>query len=128
MSAVRRCEQCGGPLPEPSRADRRYCSGACRTGAYEQRQRHARVTLIEPEPVPATAPSQLDQLREAVKSAIREEKLLAVVAAEARTNWRASAWLLSRLHPTRWGERGREVPLAFTDDPDDPFKEVDELA
>jgi hypothetical protein len=128
VAVERRCEQCGGPLPEPSRADRRYCSGGCRTAAYESRQRRARVTLVEGEPEPATAPTPLDQLREAVRSAVQEEKLVAVIAAEARHNWRASARLLSRIHPTRWGERGRDVPLNFEDDPNDPFREVDELA
>jgi hypothetical protein len=131
-------EGCESPLPTGARADARYCSGACRTRAYADRQRAARVRLIEDAPqdvqqaeaVPQAAvePTQIERLRVALASALQEEKLVAVVAAEARSNWRASAWLLSRIHPTRWGERGREVPLAFPDDPDDPFREVDELA
>jgi hypothetical protein len=68
------------------------------------------------EPRPAESSGQLDQLREVLREALKEERLLAVVAAEARTNWRASAWLLSRMHPKVWGERGRDVPVSFNDD------------
>jgi predicted nucleic acid-binding Zn ribbon protein len=129
VEVERRCVQCGGALPEGSRADRRYCSSACRTAAYAERQRRARTRLLaEHEEPPDESARRLDLLREAVRDAVQEPKLVAVIAAEARHNWRASAWLLSRIHPTRWGERGRDVPLTFDDDPDDPFREVDELA
>jgi hypothetical protein len=35
---LRRCAQCGGPLPA-SKSTREYCSGACRTGAHRRRKR-----------------------------------------------------------------------------------------
>jgi hypothetical protein len=73
--------------------------------------------------------SREDRLREAVDAATQEHRLVAVVAAAARTNWRASAWILSRRFPERWGERprGDAVPVAFASD-DDGFREVDQLA
>jgi hypothetical protein len=122
---------CENPIPAGSRADRRYCTDACRTAAYSDRQRRARLRLMDAVRQAGDGPPEppaLDRLRAAVKDAVQEEKLVAVIAAEARHNWRASAWLLSRLHPTRWGERGRDVPIVFDDDPADPFREVDELA
>ena len=123
MEIERRCARCDGPLPSPSRADRRFCTDACRQSAYEERQRHARVELL---PEQDESGLRLERLRAAIVEATKEERLVAVVAAEARTNWRASAWLLARLHPTRWGERGRDVPFALGDDLDE-FAEVDEI-
>lgn len=32
-----RCEQCGGPMPGKGRRDRKYCSGSCRTIAWQRR-------------------------------------------------------------------------------------------
>ncbi|MFE0647493.1 bifunctional DNA primase/polymerase [Streptomyces sp. NPDC059534] len=32
------CERCGGPMPLMARADARYCSPACRQGAYRERR------------------------------------------------------------------------------------------
>lgn len=128
-AVVRRCVMCGGSLPQGSRSDRRYCGDACRTAAYAERQRQERTRLVVEHEAPAYVPDdRLDRLREAVRSALQEEKLVAVIAAEAKSNWRASAWLLSRIHPDRWGERGRDVPFEVGTDPDDPFREVDELA
>ena len=124
----RRCTHCGEPLPAKSRSDKLYCDDGCRMAAYRERQRAAHVQLLRGEDID-TSPTQLDLLREAVKEAVREEKLLAVIAAEARQgNWRASAWLLSRMFPERWSERGRDVPFALDGDPADPFQEFDELA
>ena len=100
---------CENPIPAGSRADRRYCTDACRTAACSARQRRARLRLMDAVRQAGDGPPEppaLDRLRAAVKDALQEEKLVAVIAAEARHNWRASAWLLSRLHPTRWGERG----------------------
>jgi hypothetical protein len=93
--------------------------------AFQERQREARVQLLGDE-VADESPSRLDQLRAALREALREERLVGVVAAEARHNWRASAWLLSRMHPTRWGERGGDMPLTL-DDEADPFTEFDQL-
>src|SRR5687767_10811501 len=111
VETERRCVRCGGPPPQPTRADRIYCRDGCRQAAYEQRVRHARVELL-PDGGPGrdVPTSQLDRLRDAIVEATREERLVAVIAAESRTDWRASAWLLSRMHPTRSGERRRDVP------------------
>ena len=126
MTTVRYCVQCGDPLPERSRIDRRFCKDACRQAAYEDRQRAARVQLIANEHVD-DPDERLRQLRDAVAQAVEEPRLLAVVAGAARTQWRAAAWILSRTHPERWGERGRDTPLVFDSD-DDPFLEVDQVA
>lgn len=133
VAVIRRCVKCGGSLPEGSRSDRRYCGDACRTAAYAERQRQERTRLVIEHEVEHEASAyehddRLDRLRDAVREAIQEPRLLGVIAAEARHNWRASAWLLSRIHPDRWGERGRDVPFEVGTDPDDPFREVDELA
>jgi hypothetical protein len=129
MEIERLCARCDGPLPSPSRADRRYCTDACRQAAYEDRQRQARVELLRADgPERAESASRLERLRAAIVEATREERLVGVIAAESRTNWRASAWLLSRMHPERWGERGRDVPFTLGDDPEDPFAEVDQIA
>jgi hypothetical protein len=65
---------------------------------------------------------------EALEAAVAEERLLASVAHGARENWRAAAWALERRYPERLGQRPREVESAPVPDPDDPFREVVELA
>lgn len=66
-----------------------------------------------------------------------EARNVAQIANAARANWQAAAWLLERQHPERWGRtsvRLRDEQLSDADleaaltAPDDPFKEVDELA
>jgi hypothetical protein len=94
--------------------------------AYQERQWTARAQLLAQ--TTDEASTRRDQLRDIVREAVREEPLVAVIAAEARQgNWRASAWLLSRLYPTKWGERGGDVPFALDDDAD-PFAEFDQVA
>lgn len=39
MMRAKLCAQCGGPLPEGGRIDRRYCREACRVMAYRERRR-----------------------------------------------------------------------------------------
>jgi hypothetical protein len=41
---MRRCAQCGGPLP-PSKSTREYCSGACRTRAHRRRKRSSEASV-----------------------------------------------------------------------------------
>jgi hypothetical protein len=114
-----------------ARANRVYCSRAHRTAAYERRKRQARLRAFSDQRAPVDGPtpdpaSQLERLQVAVAEATQEPKLVAVIASEARQgNWRAAAWLLSRLYPSRWGERVREIALVPEDD---PFAELDELA
>jgi len=64
-----------------------------------------------------------------------EAVLAAEIAKAARSHWAAAAWILERQYPERWGRvsvRVREEAPApeptVTDDPTDPFAEVDELA
>jgi hypothetical protein len=62
-----------------------------------------------------------------------EARHVAIIAAAARENWQAAAWLLERGYPERWArlsQRERsgnaiERPLPSAGD---PFAEVDELA
>jgi hypothetical protein len=72
------------------------------------------------------------ELEQAIERATEEPKLVAsVVAAAARGDWRASAWVLSRRWPDRWGpppQRRVEQHVRELDSPDSPFAEVDELA
>ena len=66
----------------------------------------------------------------ALAAATSEPRLLALVAREAPTNWRAAAWMLERRYPERWGLRPRRLEDAepAPRDPSDPFAEVDKLA
>ena len=64
----------------------------------------------------------------ALEAALTEERLLASAAHAARENWRAAAWTLERRYPERWAQRPRELEGAPPPDPDDPFREVDELS
>jgi hypothetical protein len=74
------------------------------------------------------------KLEAALAKATEEPRLVAIVAAAAaRGDWRASAWILSRRWPERWGtpqqRRESEIPEpAPTLDPNSPFYEIDELA
>ena len=74
--------------------------------AYQERQRAARTNLlIEDDNVTDDdlLPPAHDQLREAVKEMLQEERLVAVVAGEAqRSDWRAASWLLARVYPQHW--------------------------
>jgi hypothetical protein len=63
-----------------------------------------------------------------------EARHVAIIAAAARENWQAAAWLLERGYPERWarlsqrersGAATTERPLPSAGD---PFAEVDELA
>jgi hypothetical protein len=58
---------------------------------------HLEVTSTAGEPG-----DQIDALRAALRSAVAQEKLLAVIATTARGgNWRASPWLPARLYPQK---------------------------
>lgn len=79
------------------------------------------------------------ELRERVDRARAqgESRHVAVVTKAAIAgSWQASAWLLEREYPERWGrvsvrvrdESAPEEPLPAASADDDPFSEVDELA
>jgi hypothetical protein len=68
-----------------------------------------------------------------------EVRNVAQIAAAARENWQAAAWMLERSYPERWGKVSTKLRLPTLppeEDPDrkpqerphDPFAEVDELA
>lgn len=71
-------------------------------------------------------------MQELLGRVLREERLVGLVAAGAKTNWRAAAWLLERRHPERWAPVRRsaldEEPVPVAPDEHDPFAEIDELA
>jgi hypothetical protein len=120
VALERRCENCQRILG-PSRSDRRFCSTACRVAAYRRRQQPA----APPEPQPLSP-----EMERVLAEATREERLLALVAHAARTNWRAAAWILDRRWPERWGRqpRSRPVEVPPQSEGDDFFREIDELA
>jgi hypothetical protein len=116
MSAERFCLACGADLPESGRADRRYCDSKCRKRAARVR---ARVAFA----------SSVDDDARSIASATEEIPLVAIVVAEAKTNWRAAAWLLERKYPERWARVARDRQASPpAPDAADPFAEVDELA
>jgi hypothetical protein len=65
-----------------------------------------------------------------------EVRNVAQIAKAAAESWQAAAWLLERQYPDRWGRPTTrpvvapdEEPVAAPEsEPDDPFREVDELA
>jgi hypothetical protein len=122
-----KCQQCGDPLPATARRNRRYCDARCRRRAFEDRHAPA-----GPELAPVVPISDNEQVQELLTRVLAEERLVAQVAAGAKTNWRAAAWLLERRYPERWGpvrpqdesEPGAPVVVGA----DDPFQEVDQLA
>jgi hypothetical protein len=115
-----KCEACGEELPALARSNRRYCDARCRRRAFEKR--HA------DEPEFATVLGNDEQVREVILRATSEDRLVAYVASAARTNWRASAWLLERRYPERWAPVRRVEPDIPAVVADDPFREIDELA
>ena len=130
MSAVK-CEACGDELPALARRNRRYCDARCRRRAYEER--HApepELPAARDQPLAAVVPIGDEQpVQELLARVLPEERLVAQVAAGAKTQWRAAAWILERRYPERWGPpRPAEEPDAPAVDEDDPFREVDLLA
>jgi hypothetical protein len=123
-----KCEQCGDPLPATARRNRRYCDQRCRRRAHEERHAPAAPELAPV--VPVAASTGEEHVQELLARVLAEERLVAQVAAGAKTNWRASAWLLERRYPERWGPprpaAEPDVPPAVAED--DPFAEVDMLA
>jgi hypothetical protein len=61
-----------------------------------------------------------------------EARNVALITQAASTNWQAAAWLLERTYPERWARPSQrekdEAAAAPAAAPNDPFKEVDELA
>jgi hypothetical protein len=124
------CEQCGDPLPATARRNRRYCDARCRRRAFEGRHALPKAAPELAPVVPVAAITDDEQVQELLGRVLEEPRLIAQVAAAAKTNWRASAWLLERRYPERWAAPPRraddEPPPAVI--ADDPFAEVDQLA
>ena len=118
-TVIRQCEGCGRDLPLLARPDRRFHGAACRKRAARKRDR---VAVEQQNP--------LDDLQLVLLRALDEERLVAYIATQARSQWRAAAWLLERRYPSRWASRRGvdEDELAPVLDPDDPFHEIDQLA
>jgi hypothetical protein len=73
--------------------------------------------------------AQCRALREAVDQARAEREVTLLVQmnrAAARGSWRASAWILERTNPARWGPPAHRPRLA--PQPVDPLDALDELA
>jgi hypothetical protein len=121
-----KCEACGDELPAFSRRDRRYCDARCRRRAFEERHAPA-----APELAPVVPLSEDEQqVQELLGRVLREERLVGLVAAGAKSNWRAAAFLLERRYPERWGpvRRPEAEPAPPALNESDPFAEVDMLA
>jgi hypothetical protein len=92
----RRCTVCSSSLPSIGSSRRVYCSGRCRTKAYEQRKAGVEVTPAHVAEVIPIAPN--GRLDEALARALDPKRLLAIVAAHAGarqpTSWRAAMELL----------------------------------
>jgi hypothetical protein len=97
-----RCEGCGGLLPSTGRSDKRFHDSACRVVAHRRREQQAAERAVA-----SVAPPLPPHLEAALAAAIGEVRLLALVAGEAKLNWRAAVWLLERQWPERWGPAGR---------------------
>jgi hypothetical protein len=122
-----KCEACGDELPATARRNRRYCDARCRRRAHEER--HAPDAPEFAAVVPVAAITEDEHVQELLAKVLAEERLVAQVAAGAKTNWRASAWLLERRYPERWGApRPQEEPVPPAVGAADPFAEVDMLA
>jgi hypothetical protein len=80
--------------------------------------------IARPEPLYVAFRERIEQAR-----AIGEATLIATIARTARTDWRASAFLLERSAPERWARvsqrTGEEPPQV---DPFEEFAKPDELA
>ena len=60
-----------------------------------------------------------------------EARNVTIIATAAAKDWKAAAWLLERQYPARWSRpvlRQAPEPAPEPVKPDDPFREVDELA
>jgi hypothetical protein len=125
-----KCEACGDELPALARRNRRYCDARCRRRAYEERHAPTPELPASLAPVLPIGEDEQAHVEELLRRVLAEERLVAQVAAGAKTNWRASAWLLERRYPERWGPRRPQdeldPPAAAAED--DPFAEVDQLA
>jgi hypothetical protein len=120
------CEGCGAELPAIVRRNRRYCDASCRQRALRKRRRES----AERELAPVLQITDDQQVEELLARVLAEERLIAQVAAGAKTNWRAAAWILERRYPERWApvRRPQAEPELPAVDGDDPFAEVDMLA
>jgi hypothetical protein len=120
-----KCAACGDELSAFSRSDRRYCDARCRRRAY--RERHA---PAGPELAPVARITDDAQAEELLQRVLDERRLVALVAAGAKSNWRAAAFLLERRYPERWApvRRPQAEPEPPAVDEHDPFSEVDQLA
>jgi hypothetical protein len=67
------------------------------------------------------------QLEAQLEISLSEPLLVAQIARAAKTSWRAAAWLLERRH-VGWAKPLTESTAARAADPDDPVREVDQLA
>lgn len=121
--SVVKCEACGDELPALARRNRRCCDARCRRRAYEERHAPAAPELATVVPI-----GNEQHVQELLARVLAEERLVAQVAAGAKTQWRAAAWILERRYPERWGP---PRPAAEPDAPailDDEFSEIDRLA
>src|SRR4051812_43385187 len=90
---ARACANCGRILG--GRADKVFCSSACRVAAFRDRPPRGELVRL----VDAVADNREARL---------EAVLLAAVSRAAEDDWRASAWILERRYPDRWGKADRD--------------------
>jgi hypothetical protein len=93
--------------------NRRYCDARCRRRAHELRRAGTVSTVVDVanerqahELAPVVPLGDDEHVQELLTRVHAEERLVALVAAGAETNWRAASWLLERRYPP-WTLRGR---------------------
>ena len=113
-----------------ARPNRRYHDAICRSRGQRRRAGAGASAHADRDTVAiAGVPTTEEQLRAVLGRLLTEEHLLGQIARASRGSWRASAWLLEKQWPEKWGPRASHVderPRA--DDGDGFWQELDELA
>jgi integrase len=85
------CRSCGAELPANARRNKRYCDARCRRRAFEDRRAPLAPELAPVVPIGDEERVQEQHVQELLARVLREERLVGLVAAGAKTNWRAAA-------------------------------------
>jgi hypothetical protein len=106
-----------GRIPERTlrnwlREGRRQPSGRFAAFADAVDGRRARLAVLDEPTRVLDEPTRVLDADAVLTKALAEDRLVALVAAAARGNWRAASWLLERRYPERWAADARRDALA----------------